>query len=114
MSVVEQAIVIRKDLEWPLGPICAQASHVSNALMFEHGFSHPIVESYRSDIKNMKTVTFGISSEAKLTNLAAKVAADDSVISYLWIEQPEDVPAALAILGPSDAVKTLTKRLRLL
>ncbi|KAG9396350.1 Peptidyl-tRNA hydrolase, PTH2 [Carpediemonas membranifera] len=111
---VIQAVIVRKDLDWPMGAICSQVSHASNALWAQHGSDHPLLAQYTAEYEGMTTVVCGIATEEKLRNLAAKIAADETLLSHLWVEQPENIPSALAVIGVRDTVRSYTKRLKLL
>jgi peptidyl-tRNA hydrolase len=98
---IVQWVVLRRDLwggasGWPLGPIVAQACHASAAALFAH-LDDPDTQAYVAPnaIDGMHKVVLEVKTEAQLRSLSGKLEAA-GVAHKLWVEQPEDVPTALA------------------
>ena len=108
-----QYVVVRRDLNWPLGALMAQACHASTAAMHLH-YQHQDTVDYLADLDNMHKVVLGAKSRDHLEKLARKLG-DREVDFKLWIEQPEDYPTCLALRPyPKDQVQKLFKGFNLL
>ena len=108
MKPIVQYVVVRRDLNWPLGALMAQACHAAVAATHLH-YTHQNTRDYLADLDNMHKVVLGAKSRAHLEKLAAKL--NDKEIDYkLWIEQPEDYPTCLALRPyPKEDVQKLFK-----
>ncbi|GFZ46914.1 hypothetical protein JCM24511_04135 [Saitozyma sp. JCM 24511] len=110
-------IILRRDLltelKWPVGPLLAQSAHASTAVLHLHR-DHPDVQRYfhGEDGRGwevMRKVTYEVPNEEALRSLATKLDEMAPKIPYhLWIEQPENVPTALALV-PNKRPKALKK-----
>ena len=91
-----QYVVLRTDLvkTWPTGAFVAQACHASTAALLKF-YDDENTKAYASDLENMTKICVGIKSEVKLKNLSEKLK-EGEVDHYLWNEQPENYPTALA------------------
>lgn len=109
-----QYVVVRTDLDWPLGSVVAQGIHAALRA------THPVADAHTAayvapDAKQqMTTVVLAAGSADVLLKTAAKL--DGAAVPYsLWQEQPENVPTALASRpAPRATLKPLFKGLRLL
>ncbi|ODO08294.1 hypothetical protein L198_00017 [Cryptococcus wingfieldii CBS 7118] len=108
-------IIIPKDLitvhNWPTGPLMAQSAHAATAVL--HKFrDHPDVKRYLEGEDGrgwevMRKVVLQVKDGDTLRQLAAKIDAMKNPIGYhLWTEQPENIPAALALV-PNKRPKAL-------
>lgn len=62
----------------------------------------------------MTKITLGIKSKDKLTNMSKKLS-DNGIDHYLWNEQPENEPTALATKPyPKQELETYFKKFNLL
>ncbi|EER19608.1 conserved hypothetical protein [Perkinsus marinus ATCC 50983] len=99
MDYLVQYVVVRKDLMkdkkvWNQGAIIAQACHASTAAIFE-SMNDPNTVKYLSDIDNMTKCVLKADDEATLRGLSEELTTA-KIAHKLWIEQPEDIPTALA------------------
>lgn len=98
MSGLVQYIVVRGDLlrglSWPFGAVIAQACHASSAVMHRHN-SDENVKLYLEHLESMHKVVLEIKDEESLRALAGRLS-EASVDHHLWVEQPENIPTALA------------------
>jgi peptidyl-tRNA hydrolase len=110
-----QVIVVRRDLDWPVGAIATQAVHASTKAMALFR-SHPETQAFvasEAALQAMHVCIYEAKSLAKLQNLHAKFTAA-GIDACLWTEQPEDVTIALATRpAPKSALRAVTKSLRL-
>jgi peptidyl-tRNA hydrolase len=91
---IVQYIILRKDLNWPLGAMITQCCHASTAAM--HLYSNDeITQEYFSNLDNMHKIVLGIENLSDLENLNKKLL-ENNVKFKLWIEQPENIPTSLA------------------
>ncbi|KAL0245471.1 hypothetical protein I308_104601 [Cryptococcus tetragattii IND107] len=100
-------IIVRRDLltehNWPVGPLLAQSAHAATAVL--HRFrDHPDVERYLQGEdgrgwEGMRKVVLEVQDEAALKSLASKIDDMTNPVGYhLWIEQPENIATALALV----------------
>ena len=76
MSTIVQYVVVRRDMNWPLGALIAQACHASVAAT--HLWKdEPHTHAYLADLDNMHKVVLGAKSEDHLQKLAQKLAKND-------------------------------------
>ena len=115
---IVQFVVIRRDLlktlEWPVGSVVAQACHACLAVTWEHR-DDPDVAAYLSpeNINSMHKVTKECKGEPQLLTLAEKLQAE-GVAHRVWMEQPENIPTAIALKPyPRSRVAPLLKKYQL-
>jgi peptidyl-tRNA hydrolase len=93
-----QYIVIRRDLltskNWNFGTLIAQGAHASVAAVATT-LTRPETVSYISDHLNMTKTVLGIDDGRQLTELSTTLK-QAGILHHLWVEQPEDIPTALA------------------
>ncbi|EOD14912.1 hypothetical protein EMIHUDRAFT_197562 [Emiliania huxleyi CCMP1516] len=113
-----QFIILRRDLlktmEWPVGSVVAQACHASLAVIWENR-ADASVAAYLSpeNIASMHKVTKEVKGEPQLLTLAEKLRAE-GVVHKLWVEQPENIPTAIALKPyPRSEVAPLLKKYQL-
>ena len=96
-----QTIVVRKDLSeaamnWPIGAVMTQACHASVGAIVK--FSDDAgTQQYTSalNLPSMHKVVLSCKNEAQLLQTFKKLKEKD-IDAYLWVEQPENIPTALA------------------
>jgi peptidyl-tRNA hydrolase len=111
-----QYCVVRRDLiksmEWPVGSVIAQACHACLAVAWEHREDADTV-AYLSAADSMHKVIKECKGEAQLRTLADRLAAE-GVAHKLWVEQPENIPTAIALKPyPRSAVAAALKKFNL-
>ncbi|KAI9270464.1 peptidyl-tRNA hydrolase II domain-containing protein [Phascolomyces articulosus] len=91
-------IVVRKDLSkslnWNNGSVMTQACHAATAVLHVTRNDPDTVE-YLTDITRMHKVVLETKNANSLEKLET-VLKDHQVPHYKWIEQPENIPTALA------------------
>lgn len=93
-DMLVQYIVVRGDLKYGVGALCAQAAHASTAAIFR-SLECPDTAAYLQALESMHKILLKADGEAPLRKVADELAAA-GVRAHLWIELPEDVPTALA------------------
>ena len=93
-DIIVQYIVLRKDLNWPLGALIAQCCHASTAAMHLYS-SDELTQRYFSNLDNMHKVVLGAENLADLESLNKKLI-DNNLKFKLWTEQPENILTGLA------------------
>lgn len=88
-------VVLRKDLDWPMGAIINQACHVSTAVTWESRDDPDAVLYFQQADGQMTTATLGVDGELSLTKLVDKLQRA-GIPHKLWVEQPENIAVALA------------------
>ena len=111
-----QFVVVRRDLlktlEWPVGSVIAQACHACLAVAWEHK-EDAEVAAYLSDLDSMHKVVKEVKGEPQLSTLAQKLTSE-GLDFKLWIEQPENIPTAIALKPyPRSKVAPLLKKYQL-
>ncbi|GKT24985.1 putative multi-domain containing protein [Aduncisulcus paluster] len=111
---LQLVVIIRKDLDWPSGPIISQAVHASVKIL-EETKDRPETKEYllKDNLPLMHTVILGVKSLTKLKNVKKKLD-DGGIPSCIWIETPEMVETALGV-APSrkSDLAPFLKKLRL-
>lgn len=109
--LIMQLIIDRNligDPHWTLGPLLAQASHATAAIIARTLPTCPQTQEYVSseNLPNMHKVTLKTASKgagADLRELSKKLDEAKSELGndfpehHLWIEQPENIPTCIAI-----------------
>jgi peptidyl-tRNA hydrolase len=115
---IVQFVVVRRDLlktmEWPVGSVMAQACHACLAVVHQN-LDDSDVQAYLApeNIDSMHKVIKECKGEPQLRTLAEKLAADN-ICHKLWMEQPEDIPTAIALKPyPRSRVAPLLKKYQL-
>ena len=113
-----QFVVIRRDLlktmEWPVGSVIAQACHACLAVTWEHREDADVAKYLAPEnIASMHKVTKEVKGAPQLLTLADKLKAE-GIIYRLWMEQPENIPTAIALKPyPRSHVAHLLKKYQL-
>ena len=113
---VVQFVVVRRDLlktmEWPVGSVIAQACHACTAATVAH-LDDAHVRAYLADVDHMRKVVKECKGETQLLALADALRAAE-VPHKVWLEQPENLPTAIALKpSPRSAVAPLLKKYQL-
>ncbi|KAI8109988.1 hypothetical protein M9434_001264 [Picochlorum sp. BPE23] len=95
-----QYVALRRDLwkehNWPLGSIVAQGCHAATAALWVSKESAETAEYCSSgNLDHMRKVVLEAPDEAQLLQIASKLQ-EAGIPHKLWIEQPENMPTALA------------------
>ncbi|ORZ10875.1 peptidyl-tRNA hydrolase II domain-containing protein [Absidia repens] len=108
-------IVVRKDLsktlKWPTGSVMAQACHAATAVL-QTTRNESNTMKYVEDYERMHKVVLETKNDETLKNLAESLKTHNIPL-YQWVEQPENIPTALAtapIPERSPEVKDLFKK----
>ncbi|KAG0943063.1 hypothetical protein G6F32_007820 [Rhizopus arrhizus] len=104
-------IVVRKDLtkklQWPAGSVMTQACHAATAILhLTHDDQN--TKEYLADLDNMHKVVLETKNENSLEKLA-EVLSTHQVPFKKWIEQPENIPTALATAPLRDKAMSATE-----
>jgi peptidyl-tRNA hydrolase len=115
-STLVQFVVVRRDLlktmEWPVGSVIAQACHACMAVTWACR-DDADVQAYLADLGGMHKVVKECKGETQLQSLADKLT-EEGVAFHLWVEQPENIPTAIALKPyPRDVVAPLLKKFQL-
>lgn len=100
VNVVVQYILLRRDMKkmknYNDGAIIAQACHASSAVLFRT-LDDELTKAYFSDLDRMHKIILGVDGgETELTALSDELKRN-SIEHYLWTEQPENIPTAIAV-----------------
>lgn len=109
-----QYVVVRSDLDWPMGSVIAQGIHAAIRATHPADDAHTAAYVSPSAPGQMTTIVVSAKDEGVLHTTAARL--DAAGVRYaLWTEQPEGIATALASRpGPRAALKPLFKGLRLM
>ncbi|KAA0169406.1 hypothetical protein FNF27_06954 [Cafeteria roenbergensis] len=112
---IVQCIIVRKDLEWPLGALMAQACHASMAAVEENRHDEATTAYLHADnLLGMHKVVYEAKSETALQNAATKLR-ERGARFHAWVEQPEGIHTAIALKPyPRTVARVLCKGFRLL
>ncbi|KAH0481886.1 MAG: hypothetical protein KVP17_005308 [Porospora cf. gigantea B] len=113
MDLTQYIVVNSSIRSWPIGPIVAQGAHASVAVLHEHA-EHENVKAYLSDLDRMTKVVLEVKSTEALLKLSSELVSAN-IPHRVWVEQPEDVPTALAIVPfPKQTLRPLLRKTRLM
>jgi peptidyl-tRNA hydrolase len=138
--VICQYIFLRKDLEdWPAGAMAAQAAHASVAAIVEAtAAGHEATATYvnAENLGSMTKLVYGVENLGELervrevwnaltrstsmggdsaTAAATEAQGGDCLRAYWWVEQPENIPTAIATwpIVRTNKVSKVIKNLKL-
>ncbi len=112
-SVIVQYILLRTDLALSLGASAAQVAHASVAAIWTAREAAPTI-SYLDSLSSMTKIILKCDDEVSLRSAAASLEAA-GVSHHVWVEQPENVPTALATAPlPRDVLKPFFSSFKLL
>ncbi|KAH0569917.1 Peptidyl-tRNA hydrolase family protein [Spironucleus salmonicida] len=86
-----QYIIVRTDLKFSKGALAVNIAHASVAAIYK-SINSEDTQNYLKDTENMTKIALKVGSEEELR--AVFVNIQDR--SYMWVEQPENVPVAIA------------------
>eukprot|EP00397_Hematodinium_sp_SG-2012_P054319 GEMP01065408.1.p1 GENE.GEMP01065408.1~~GEMP01065408.1.p1 ORF type:complete len:116 (+),score=30.25 GEMP01065408.1:201-548(+) len=114
MSIV-QYVVVRTDLKWPLGAVVAQGCHASVAAVTQALRENSAdATEYTKDLATMTKFVLAGDSEEQLVQISEKLK-EANIGHWLWQEQPENVPSALASFpAPKEQLQPFFKKFKLL
>ena len=95
-----QYILLRRDLKkmknYNDGAIIAQACHATTAILFKT-MQDELTHAYLADTDRMHKIVLSVEGGGtELTELST-LLKENSVEHYLWTEQPENIPTAIAV-----------------
>ncbi|CAF0733228.1 unnamed protein product [Adineta ricciae] len=100
VNVIVQYILLRRDLKkmknYNDGAIIAQACHASSAILHKTS-NDELTKSYLSDLDRMHKIILSIEGGETEINEISDILKQNSIVHYLWIEQPENIPTAIAV-----------------
>lgn len=95
-----QYILLRRDLKkmknYNDGAIIAQACHASNAILYRT-INDSLSQMYFQDLDRMHKIILGIDGNEKELIELSELLKQNTIEHYLWIEQPENIPTAIAV-----------------
>lgn len=95
-----QYILLRRDLKkmknYNDGAIIAQACHASNAILYRT-INDSLSQMYFQDLDRMHKIILGIDGNEKELLELSELLKQNTIEHYLWIEQPENIPTAIAV-----------------
>lgn len=109
--VIAQYIFLRRDLDWPAGAMAAQAAHASVAAITKGlAANHEATATYVSadNLPHMTKMVYGVDDQSQLEQVKkawnkliqsleeGNDLEGDCLQAYWWVEQPENVPTAMA------------------
>jgi len=96
---IVQYLLVRRDLKklksYNDGAIIAQACHASTAILFQT-LDDDITKNYLKNLDRMHKIVLGVDSANDLLHVH-NLLDENQIKHYLWNEQPENIPTALAI-----------------
>jgi len=99
-NIIVQYILLRRDLKkmknYNDGAIIAQACHASNAILYQT-INDDLTKSYFNDLDRMNKIILSIDGGENELNQLNDLLKKNSIEHYLWIEQPENIPTAIAV-----------------
>ena len=133
VPVIAQYIFLRRDLDWPAGAMAAQAAHASVAAIAEGlAAQHEATATYVSpeQLPRMTKMVYGVDNLEQLESvkeawnkLIQSTEGDNNDTSkedcclqaYWWVEQPENIPSAMATwpIVRTNKVSKVIKNLKL-
>ena len=94
---IVQYLFVRRDLDWPTGAVAAQAAHASVAAIVEGTAAQDAATlQYTNELKSMTKNVYGVNSAEELESIKNTWEGKYGSTYHLWIEQPENIPTALA------------------
>ena len=92
-------ILLRTDLKWKTGPLAAQSAHAVSLLIHKY---HDMMSDYLEQGYAMRKIVLGCS--LKEMQECKENLQKDGILFCEWLEQPENVATAIAILplNPED------------
>ena len=109
--VIVQYIFLRRDLDWPAGAMAAQAAHASVAAITQGLAQQDEATAAYVSVENLPRMTkmvYGVDTVEQLEqvrdawNALVRSIQDneskegDCLHAYWWVEQPENIPSAMA------------------
>lgn len=100
VKVLVQYILLRRDMKkmknYNDGAIIAQACHASSAILFKT-MDNELTKAYLQDTDRMHKIILSVEGGENEMIEFSRLLKENSVEHYLWIEQPENIPTAIAV-----------------
>ncbi len=100
VNIIVQYILLRRDLKkmknYNDGAIIAQACHASNAILYKT-IDDDLTKLYFNDLDRMNKIILSVDGGENEFNELSHILKQNSIEHYLWIEQPENIPTAIAV-----------------
>lgn len=100
VNVIVQYILLRRDLKkmknYNDGAIISQACHASSAILYKT-INDDLTKAYFNDLDRMHKVVLSVEGGENEMNEISNLLKQNSIEHYLWIEQPENIPTAIAV-----------------
>ncbi|RWS29238.1 putative peptidyl-tRNA hydrolase PTRHD1-like protein [Leptotrombidium deliense] len=101
MSLV-QYVVVRGDLNWPVGALIAQGCHSCVSAIVSN-LSDEKTREYINALDSMHKVVLKAENAEQLSELS-KVLTENEIPFYCWTEQPENIKTCLATVPREKSV----------
>lgn len=99
-NIIVQYIIIRRDLKkmknYNDGAIIAQACHASTAILYKT-INDDLTKEYFNDLDRMHKIILSLDGGENELNELSNLLKENSIEHYCWIEQPENIPTAIAV-----------------
>ena len=100
VKVLVQYILLRRDMKkmknYNDGAIIAQACHASTAILFKT-MDNELTKAYLQDTDRMHKIILSVEGGENEMVEFSHMLKENSIEHYLWIEQPENIPTAIAV-----------------
>lgn len=100
VKVLVQYILLRRDMKkmknYNDGAIIAQACHASSAILFKT-MDNELTKAYLQDTDRMHKIILSVEGGENEMIEFSRLLKENSVEHYLWLEQPENIPTAIAV-----------------
>jgi peptidyl-tRNA hydrolase len=100
VNIIVQYILLRRDLKkmknYNDGAIIAQACHASSAILYKT-INDDLTKLYFNDLDRMHKIILSVDGGENEFNELSNILKQNSIEHYLWIEQPENIPTAIAV-----------------
>ena len=100
VNTIVQYILLRRDLKkmknYNDGAIISQACHASTAILYQT-INDDLTKSYFNDLERMHKIVLSVDGGENELNELSNILKQNSIQYHLWIEQPENIPTAIAV-----------------
>ena len=100
VNVLVQYILLRRDLKkmknYNDGAIIAQACHASSAVLFKN-INDELTKAYLQDTDRMHKIILSVEGGETEMDEFSRLLKENSIEHYRWVEQPENIPTAIAV-----------------
>jgi len=99
-NLIVQYILLRRDLKkmknYNDGAIIAQACHASTAILYKT-INDDLTKKYFNDLDRMNKIILSVDGGENELNELSCLLKQNSIEHHCWIEQPENIPTAIAV-----------------